>query len=93
MGNMVVLCYLAGINLVAFLAFGEDKRRAAKPLWRISAATLLSLAVIGVAAGALAGMHVFRHKTRKPKFRFGIPALLVLELMLTYRLLWTFCIG
>ena len=90
MGNMVVLCYLAGINLVAFLAFGEDKRRAAKHLWRISEATLLSLAVIGGAAGALAGMHVFRHKTRKPKFRFGIP---VLELMLSYRLLWTFCIG
>lgn len=79
--------YLVGINLAAFLVYGEDKRRAARQLWRISEATLLWLAVIGGAAGALAGMYVFHHKTRKAKFKFGVPLILVVELVLAYRLL------
>ncbi len=79
--------YLVGINLAAFLVYGEDKRRAARQLWRISEATLLWLAVIGGAAGALAGMYVFHHKTRKAKFKFGVPLILAVELVLAYRLL------
>ena len=69
-------CYLVLVNLVAFVAFGVDKRRAVRNKYRISEATLLGLALIGGSAGALAGMYLFHHKTRKPLFRV-IPILLV----------------
>ena len=43
---------------------------------------LLTLAVIGGAVGALAGMFLFHHKTRKPRFRIGIPLILIVQLVL-----------
>ena len=39
------------------------------------------VALIGGAAGALAGMHLFHHKTRKPLFR-AIPVLLAAQIVL-----------
>jgi uncharacterized membrane protein YsdA (DUF1294 family) len=38
-------------------------------LWRTPEATLLLLAALGGAAGAMAGQQVLRHKTRKEPFR------------------------
>jgi len=67
------------LNLLSFLLFGIDKRRARKGLWRIPEKTLLLSCALFSAAGGLLGMKVFHHKTRKPRFRFGVPALLVLE--------------
>lgn len=69
------VCYLVLVNFVTFVAFGVDKRRAVRNKYRISEATLLGLALIGGSAGALAGMYLFHHKTRKPLFRL-IPVLL-----------------
>ena len=69
------------INLVVFALYGIDKRKAARHKWRISEATLIGAAVFGV-FGALAGMKVFRHKTKKPKFFITIPLILVLEIAL-----------
>ena len=68
-------CYLILVNIVAFVAFGVDKRKAVRNKYRISEATLLGLAFAGGSAGALAGMRLFHHKTRKPLFRV-IPVLL-----------------
>ena len=31
--------------------------------------------------GAFAGMHVFHHKTRKPKFYIGVPVIFFLEVL------------
>ena len=73
--------YLILVNIIAFAAFGIDKRKAVKHKYRISEATLLGLALIGGAAGALAGMHLFHHKTRKPLFR-AIPVLLAAQIVL-----------
>ena len=71
-------CYLILVNVTAFAAFGIDKRRAVKHQYRISETTLLGLALIGGSAGALAGMHLFHHKTRKLLFR-AIPVLLAVQ--------------
>lgn len=73
--------YLILVNIIAFAAFGIDKRKAVKHKYRISEATLLGLALIGGSAGALAGMHLFHHKTRKPLFR-AIPVLLAAQIVL-----------
>lgn len=76
----LILYYLSGINILAFLVFGLDKRKARKDRWRVPEATLLLLAVIGGSAGALLGMVVFRHKTRHNKFRIGLPLILLAQL-------------
>lgn len=73
--------YLILVNIIAFAAFGIDKRKAVKHKYRISEATLLGLALIGGSAGALAGMHLFHHKTKKLLFR-AVPMLLAVQIAL-----------
>lgn len=80
-------CWLAAVNLLAFFAYGRDKRLARKGLFRTPESKLLLLALLGGAAGALCGMHVFHHKTRKWKFRLLVPLLLALQLGLCVWLL------
>lgn len=75
--------YLVIINLVAFLTFGADKRRAKKDKWRVRERTLFLLAIIGGSVGALLGMYLFRHKTKHWYFCVGIPAILVLQIVLS----------
>ncbi len=67
-------------NLTAFILYGTDKRRARNGQWRISEKALFMIALPGSALGALLGMYVFRHKTRHWYFKFGIPAMLILQL-------------
>ncbi len=75
-----VLLYLLLINAAAFLLMRTDKRRAQRNLWRVSEATLLWSAALGGSIGALAGMYVFRHKTRHLKFTLGIPLILAAQM-------------
>ena len=74
--------YLLLVNAAAFLAFGEDKRRAKRREWRIPEATLMGLAAAGGSLGALAGMRFFHNKTRHRKFTAGVPALLIAQIAL-----------
>jgi len=55
-------------GLVAFAAFGLDKRRAERGERRVSERTLHLLELLGGWPGALLAMQVFRHKRRKPEF-------------------------
>jgi len=62
--------------------YGIDKLKAKKGLWRIPEVTLLMLAVIGGSIGAWCGMMVWRHKTKHLKFKFGVPAILFVQIAL-----------
>lgn len=73
-----VLVCLAIVNLIAFIAYGIDKRRAKKHRWRIPEITLIMFAAIGGGIGSLVGMFFWHHKTKKLKFLFAVPALLIL---------------
>lgn len=75
-----VLLYLICVNAAAFVIYGADKRKAARNKWRIPEATLLLTAAVGGSLGALAGMRVFHHKTKKKKFSVGVPVILVLQI-------------
>lgn len=75
----ILLCYLVAVDLVAFILFGIDKRRARKHQWRIPERRLFALALAGGSLGALAGMYVFRHKTRHRLFSWGIPLLFLVQ--------------
>ena len=74
--------YLLAINAVTLIVYGIDKYKAKKAKWRISEATLLLLAVLGGSIGAWMGMKVWHHKTMHKKFKYGIPAILLIQIAL-----------
>ena len=77
--------YLLGINAVTFIVYGIDKYKAKKAKWRIPEATLLLLAVLGGSIGAWMEMKVWHHKTMHKKFKYGIPAILLIQIaLMTY---------
>lgn len=77
---LLLLCYLAAVNAVAFIAYGIDKWKAKHGHWRIAETTLLLLAALGGSLGAWLGMKVWHHKTQHKKFRYGIPLIILLQL-------------
>ena len=84
----IFLSYLVLANLVAFAMYGIDKRRAIKDKWRIPEKRLLLAALFGGAPGALWGMILFHHKTKKAKFFLTVPVLFVLQVVLFSWLFW-----
>lgn len=77
-----MLDYLITINALAFLVMLADKQRAKKHRWRIPESVLLSAAALGGSLGALLGMYLCHHKTRKPKFFITVPLLLAAQAVL-----------
>jgi len=82
----LITTYLVLVNAAAFLLMHEDKHRARKGVWRIPEATLMGLAAAGGSIGAIAGMYIFRHKTRHPKFVLGLPAIVIGQIALYFLL-------
>ena len=78
----VLFVYLLLINAAAFVLMLVDKKKAQAGAWRISEATLMGAAIIGGSIGAIAGMNLFRHKTKHPKFFIGLPLILALQIVL-----------
>ena len=74
--------YLIVVNVIAFFLYGADKHKAKKGAWRISEKMLLLIAVIGGSIGAILGMHIFHHKTRHWYFRYGLPVILIAQVVL-----------
>lgn len=87
----VLIVYLVVINLVTFIMYGIDKYKAKKAKWRIPESTLLWMAAVGGSIGAWVGMRAWHHKTLHKKFKFGVPAILLLHLALTVYLLIQTC--
>lgn len=87
---MLAALYLIAVNLIAFILMGVDKRRAKKDRWRISEGTLFLFPVLGGSLGGILGMKLFRHKTKHWYFRFGFPALLLIQLGAAGWLIWKF---
>ncbi len=77
-----IIIYLVVINLIGFYMMWSDKRRAKWGKWRIPEQTLFIVTALGGGIGTISGMYVFRHKTKKLKFTVGLPAILILEIIL-----------
>ncbi len=71
--------YLFIINIIGFLTFWIDKRKAQKGKWRIPEKRLFLFAFLGGGIGCTLGMKVFRHKTKHLSFVIGIPAIMIVE--------------
>jgi len=66
-------------NIITFLLYRMDKRRAQNNEWRISEATLVGCAFLMGGVGSLLGMNVFRHKTKHVKFKVLIPLAVIVN--------------
>ena len=80
--GVYILYYLIAINVITFLIYGIDKFKAKKGKWRIPESTLLLLAIIGGSIGAWFGIKVWHHKTLHKKFKYGIPLIVIIQIVL-----------
>lgn len=72
------------INIVTFFVYGIDKYKSKKGKWRIPENSLLGLAIIGGSIGAYLGMRIWHHKTMHLRFKYGIPFIIVMQLIIAY---------
>ncbi len=85
--NIIFTGYLLVINLIGYIIMGVDKKRAIRGAWRISEASLFAVALLGGALGCILGMNHFRHKTKHWYFKYGMPAILAIQIFLAILLL------
>lgn len=84
----IVFLALLLINAVGLLLMLIDKEKARRHRWRISEATLFTVALLGGSVGILLGMYAFRHKTKHLRFTIGVPVILLAQLVLAGYLLF-----
>ena len=77
----VLIFYYLLVNLLGFYAMYTDKLRAKKRAFRIPEATLFAIAIIGGSIGCILGMYTFRHKTKHWHFVYGMPFILILQIL------------
>lgn len=76
-------------SLLSFFLMGWDKRQAVHKQHRIRERTLFLFALVGGCPGAILGMRFFHHKTKHWYFRYGLPAILVIQVGLITWALWS----
>ncbi|MBP5473319.1 MAG: DUF1294 domain-containing protein [Bacteroidales bacterium] len=77
-----IFIFLLITNVATFITYGIDKWKSKKSKRRIRETSLFVLALIGGSVGALLGMKVWNHKTSQKKFKYGIPAILIIQLII-----------
>lgn len=80
--QQIAIIYLIAINVLTFFIYGIDKYKAKNSKWRIPEATLLGLAALGGSIGAWLGMKVWHHKTMHKKFKYGVPAIIIIQIVI-----------
>ncbi|MEG2712092.1 MAG: DUF1294 domain-containing protein, partial [Clostridia bacterium] len=85
--DRVFILIILVMNVFGFISMGWDKLMAKKRAWRTPEASLFGIALLGGSLGSLVGMYVFHHKTKKPAFKYGIPLMLVLNIICIYYVL------
>lgn len=83
---LITAIYFGVINLSGFIMMGIDKRKAIKQVWRTPESSLFLVAILGGSLGSLIGMYSFRHKTQKKTFKYGMPFILFLQLLVVFLL-------
>ncbi len=81
MGKIIV-GYLIIINIIGFFIMAVDKKRAINKQWRIPEKTLFMCSLLGGSIGTWAGMYAFHHKTKHWYFVIGMPAILIVQIVL-----------
>ncbi|MEL7372243.1 MAG: DUF1294 domain-containing protein [Myxococcota bacterium] len=74
-----LLIYLLAVSVCAFLLCAYDKRIAGGEHTRVPERVLFATALVGGTPGLLAGMNIFRHKTKKRSFQLKFAAIFVVQ--------------
>lgn len=69
-------------NIIGFFAMYIDKEKSPTGKWRIKESTLLIIAIIGGSIGSYLAMKIFRHKTKYAKFKYIIPFIIIIQLII-----------
>lgn len=77
-----MIIYLLVINIIGFAVMGIDKAKARRRQWRIPEKNLFYCALLGGSLGTTIGMFAFHHKTRHWYFRYGMPLILAVQILL-----------
>lgn len=80
--TLIVILYLIIMNIAGFAIMGIDKKKAIRGAYRVSEASLFMVALLGGSIGSILGMQHFRHKTKHWYFVVGMPAILILQIMI-----------
>lgn len=83
-GLILLVCtgILVLTNLISFFLMMHDKKCARKGRWRVPEKRLFLAAACFGALGGVLGMQLLRHKTKHWYFRWGFPALLIVQMLL-----------
>lgn len=77
-----ICIYVFAAGIATLLVFGIDKRNAILHRYRVPERILLGMSLIGGSIGAITGMYLFHHKTRKPLFYISVPLMVLLHIAL-----------
>lgn len=81
---LTIIVYFTLMNIAGFASMGIDKQKAKKGAFRIPESALFTLALFGGSLGSTAGMFLFHHKTRHWYFRYGMPLILFVQLLIIF---------
>ena len=79
--NYILIIYCIILNIIGYAMMGIDKSKAKNNKWRIKEKTLFLVAVLGGSVGSILGMRHFHHKTQKRDFVFGMPLILIVQII------------
>jgi len=78
----IILGFFIILNLFSFIVVGYDKYQSKNRGWRVAERNIFLMAIVGGAIGIFGGMRLFRHKTKHRKFSYGIPILMIINLLI-----------
>lgn len=78
-----LISYLVLINALGYLLMRLDKKKARRRQPRLPERLLLAISLIGGSIGTLIAMHQYRHKLRYRRFRYGVPAMLFIQAIMS----------
>ena len=86
---VIIVSYILFINVLAFILYGVDKKRAIRHAQRIPEWTLLWMARLGGGLGSWLGMTYFHHKKKHSRFLILVPVwisiwMVILVLLLAF---------
>ncbi len=85
-----IVLYVILINIFGLAIMAIDKFKAQKGFWRIPEKTIFVVTLLGGGFGTVAGMYMFRHKTKKLKFTVGLPTILISEIAIIVYLVYNY---